>query len=91
MTEPLRFHIQIAPSSTRVQAAPARVAVQTNPLVRTVIAAIPGTKGDKGDPGDAFGVTAWWSGEGPPGTIIGSKVGDYYVDTLNGLIYKLGD
>jgi hypothetical protein len=55
---------------------------------------VKGDKGDKGDPGyveGAFEGTAWWTGQGEPGTVMGSKPGDYYIDTLTGIIYKLGD
>ena len=37
-------------------------------------------------PSDA---AAWWDGEGPPATIVGSKPNDYYLDTLTGVVYKL--
>ena len=47
----------------------------------------PGPQGPKGDPGDDG--TDWWYGDGPPGTVIGSKPGDYYVDNLTGSVYKL--
>lgn len=30
-----------------------------------------------------------FSGDGPPGTIIGSQVGDEYLDRASGLIYTL--
>ncbi|MGH3986338.1 MAG: hypothetical protein ACRDTZ_03350 [Pseudonocardiaceae bacterium] len=31
----------------------------------------------------------WFDGEGAPGTIGGSQPGDYYLDTLDGTVYKL--
>lgn len=46
-------------------------------------------EGPPGPPGPAFEGTAWWYGEGPPGTIIGSKVGDAYLDVSDGTIYIL--
>lgn len=42
-----------------------------------------------GAPGPAYEGTAWWYGEGPPGTVIGSKKDDYYMDTLTGVVYRL--
>lgn len=30
-----------------------------------------------------------WIGEGPPGTIIGSVVGDEYLDTVSGTLYQM--
>lgn len=42
-----------------------------------------------GAPGPAYEGTAWWYGEGPPQTVIGSKKDDYYVDTLTGVVYRL--
>lgn len=30
-----------------------------------------------------------WMGEGPPETIIGSVVGDEYLDTVSGTLYQL--
>jgi hypothetical protein len=53
--------------------------------------ALPVFSGPAGPAGSAFEGTAWWYGEGEPGTIIGSKVGDYYMDTASGTIYRLGD
>lgn len=52
MTQPLRFHLQVAPSSTRVRPASATVGVQTNPLARVIIAAVPGGRGAPGPPGE---------------------------------------
>lgn len=33
--------------------------------------------------------SAWFTGEGAPGSIAGSKVGDFYVDSLTGNYYEL--
>lgn len=55
------------------------------------VVTIAGPRGPRGEPGPAFTGTAWWYGEGEPGTIIGSKPGDMYVDTLTGIVYRLGD
>lgn len=49
-----------------------------------------GPRGPQGPSGSmTFEGTAWWTGEGPPGTIVGSKPGDEYIDTLTGTVYKL--
>jgi len=45
----------------------------------------------KGAPGGAFNGTAWWYGQGAPTTVIGSSPGDYYIDTITGTVYELGD
>ena len=50
---------------------------------------VEGPAGPPGEPGPAFEGTAWWFGEGDPGTIIGSKVGDRYMDTASGTIWTL--
>jgi hypothetical protein len=47
-----------------------------------------GPPGPPGPPGEQGSV--WHFGDGPPGTIIGSKPGDIYVDS-NGTIYQLGE
>lgn len=47
--------------------------------------------GERGPAGPTFDGTAWWYGQGPPGTIVGAKPGDDYMDTLTGDVYKLGD
>lgn len=71
----------------------------------TVVVPVPGIPGSQGPPGPmgpqgpegprgfdgTFGGTAWFSGNGPPETVIGSKPGDYYIDVESGLVYKLGD
>lgn len=61
----------------------------------TLLGSTPGPKGDKGDKGDpgepGKNGSEWHFGEGPPGTLIGSKPGDVYLDTLTGIIYQLGD
>lgn len=31
----------------------------------------------------------WWSGAGEPTVVVGASPGDYYLDTVTGLIYKL--
>lgn len=39
----------------------------------------------------AGGGAGLWTGEGPPGLIIGMQVGDEYIDTLTGTIYRLNE
>jgi hypothetical protein len=53
------------------------------------VVTVEGPAGVPGAPGPAFDGTAWWYGEGPPGVIVGSKVGDAYMDLLTGTIYTL--
>lgn len=68
-----------------------------NPIVDVAATSGPETvglvmvPGEPGKNGGAFDGTAWWYGQGPPGTIIGAKPGDDYLDTVTGDIYKLGD
>lgn len=52
---------------------------------------VTGPPGPPGPAGPSFSGVAWWYGVGEPVTVIGSKPGDYYVDTESGTIYKLGD
>lgn len=57
-----------------------------------VVIPVPGVNGQPGPPGPpgpSFDGTAWWYGEGTPTTVIGSKAGDYYVDTTTWLVYEL--
>lgn len=43
----------------------------------------------KGEPGDD-GQSIWdYEGDGPPGLIVGSVVGERYLDRLTGVIYTL--
>lgn len=51
----------------------------------------PGNPGPQGPPGPVYEGLAWWFGEGPPTTVVGSKPGDRYMDTTTGTIYQLGD
>lgn len=50
-----------------------------------------GPEGPEGPPGVPGTGPSWWFGHGPPGTIIGSKPGDRYLDEDTGDIYQLGD
>lgn len=49
------------------------------------IQGVPGPPGPPGIPGSAVK----YSGEGPPGTIIGAAPGDRYLDTITGTVYRL--
>lgn len=51
----------------------------------------PGPQGPQGPSGPTYEGIAWWYGDGPPTTIVGSKPGDFYMDLDDGTIYKLGD
>lgn len=66
--------------------------VELDPTDTPVLVAVaPGPPGPQGPPGSGDEDPTTWYGQGPPGTIIGSSPGDYYVDTETGTIYKLGD
>lgn len=75
------------------------VVTDEDPVVDIVVDDVPqpvvvegsvGPRGPQGPSGSmTFEGTAWWTGEGPPGTIVGSKPGDEYIDTLTGTVYKL--
>lgn len=52
MTEPLRFHLQVAPNSVKVRPASPRVALQPPPFARVLVAAVPGRRGAQGPPGE---------------------------------------
>lgn len=49
-----------------------------------------GAQGEKGDPGPtgARG-SMWFTGSGTPGQIDGAAVGDMYLDTASGVVYRL--
>lgn len=51
---------------------------------------VEGPTGDTGPAGPGYAGEAWFYGSGPPGTIIGSKPGDNYMDLDSGTIWKLG-
>ncbi|MGN2634641.1 hypothetical protein ACTD5D_39690 [Nocardia takedensis] len=70
------------------------VEVSTDPAgSRVLIVATPGPPGPPGPPGagEGGGGSAWWTGTGPPATVLGSAPGDHYIDTTTGTIYRLGD
>lgn len=48
-----------------------------------------GPAGPRGPAGPAFTGTSWWFGEGPPDLVVGSKVGDRYMDLDTGIVYTL--
>lgn len=57
-------------------------------VVRVVIA---GPQGPQGAPGpEGAPGKPEYAGQGPPGTIVGSKVGQKYLDEVTGEIYTLG-
>lgn len=56
----------------------------TIPKGDTGAAGGPGQAGPAGDDG-----SVWFDGAGAPGSISGSKAGDYYLDTDNGDVYTL--
>lgn len=66
------------------------VAVMIDAPVEDVVL-VSGPPGPVGPAGPSYEGVAWWTGEGEPSGIIGSKPGDYYINTLDGSIYKLGD
>lgn len=68
-----------------------QVNVTPPPTAAVVTVAGPqGPSGASGAPGPSYDGVAWWYGQGDPGTIIGSKPGDYYLDTVSGQIFVLG-
>ena len=78
--------VQVATPSPWVQ-----VTVVPPPTAAVVTVAGPqGASGASGAAGPSYEGVAWWFGEGEPGTIIGSKPGDFFLSTDTGLIYVLG-
>lgn len=49
-----------------------------------------GPQGASGAAGPAYSSPAWFFDDGPPGTIIGAKPGDFFMDVSTGTIYELG-
>ena len=54
------------------------------------VVTVAGPQGPAGAPGPAYEGVAWWFGQGEPGTIIGSKPGDFFLSTDTGVVYVLG-
>jgi hypothetical protein len=78
--------VQVATPSPWVQ-----VTVVPPPTAAVVTVAGPqGPAGASGAAGPAYSSPAWFFDEGPPGTIIGSKPGDFYLDVSDGTVYVLG-
>lgn len=85
-----------APMSVKIKAAaPMSAPVQLPSAANTVLMVPtpgpPGVPGEDGLDGSGFSGTAWWYGAGTPEGVVGSKVGDYYLDTTTGVVYRLGD
>lgn len=78
--------VQVATPSPWVQ-----VNVVPPPTAAIVAVAGPqGASGASGAAGPAYSGLAWFFDNGPPGTIIGSKPGDAYLDLSDGTVYVLG-
>lgn len=68
-----------------------QVEVQPPPTAAVVTVSGPqGPAGASGAPGPAYSSPAWFFDEGPPGTIIGSKPGDFYLNVSDGTVFVLG-
>lgn len=66
------------------------VQVNVEPPATAAVVTVAGPQGPQGPSGPSYEGVAWWYGEGDPGTILGSKPGDYYLDTVSGQIFVLG-
>lgn len=82
--------VDVAPADETVVVAALPIEGDQGPAGPAGIQGPAGPQGLQGLPGSFTG-PGWWYGEGPPGTLVGSHPGDYYVDTSSGNIYKLGD
>lgn len=70
------------------------VTVEVLPPPAWGVVTVAGPQGPQGNPGQtgpSYSGVGWFFGEGEPNTVIGSKPGDFYMDTSTGTIYKLGD
>lgn len=87
------LHLDVSQPGVQVAVDAPAVEVETSlpPVVVAVAPGPPGPAGPQGVPGDGGSGAAWFTGVGPPGTIVGSSPGDYYIDTSTGTIYRLGD
>ena len=75
--------VQVATPSPWVQ-------VTVVPPPTAAVVTVAGPQGPAGPAGPTYEGVAWWFGEGEPGTIIGSKPGDFFLSTDTGVIYVLG-
>lgn len=66
------------------------VQVHVVPPPTAAVVTVAGPQGPAGPAGPTYEGVAWWFGEGEPGTIIGSKPGDFFLSTDTGVIYVLG-
>lgn len=44
-----------------------------------------------GSSGGSANASALWTGEGPPHLVMGARIGDEYLDTLTGTLYRLDE
>lgn len=85
----LEIEVQI-PQATDIETIADVVDVHTDPDgAQVLLVATPGPPGPPGTGGG--GGAAWFTGVGPPGTILGASPGDNYTDVSTGNIYRLGD
>lgn len=91
MTNPVVLNVVIEDQSIDVTAPTPSLntSMVSDPFAVVTLEGPAGPVGPTGPAGPAFDGTAWWYGEGPPGAIVGSKAGDFYVDTGTGNIYEL--
>lgn len=66
------------------------VQVNVTPPPTAAVVTVAGPQGPAGPAGPTYEGVAWWYGQGAPVAIIGSKPGDYYLDTVSGEIFVLG-
>ena len=69
------------------------VQVNVVPPPTAAVVTVAGPQGPvdaSGAAGPAYSSPAWFFDDGPPGTIIGAKPSDLYMDLLTGTIYELG-
>jgi len=91
MSSPIVFEVEVDTEVASVGVEAAKVSVTPAVDEQVIYAVDKGIKGDQGDPGAAFEGVAWWYGAGPPSpSPVGAKVGDFYLDTVDGTIYVLG-
>lgn len=66
------------------------VQISVVPPPTAAVVTVAGPQGPQGPSGPSYEGVAWWYGEGEPVGIVGSKPGDYYLDTVSGQIFILG-